>query len=351
MNYIIKKVDKLFLFFVIYTVIFLVFFKTLGYTLPFVLAVIFALILGKPTKFLIKKFKMNSAISSITTTLIFFAVISFIVSGAVYSLTHEVVGFAKNAQVYILQNTNNIHSIFDEVNIYYNNLDPSIVNAIEKNISSGISKLSNATVSITSSVLSFVVSIFSSIPYIMMLVVFTVLSTYYFTKDMTLAKEKMLNLIPSGENNKVLYSIREARKMILNYIISYLIIILVTLLVTLVGFTILGVKYTITLSILSAILDIMPVLGISAVYLPVASIYFFSGDYFVAIGILILFIIAFITRQIVEPKIVSSSLGIHPVAMLAALFIGLKANGFMGMIFCVFLVVSYNILNKVGILK
>ncbi|MDU1443883.1 MAG: AI-2E family transporter, partial [Clostridium cochlearium] len=55
-------------------------------------------------------------------------------------------------------------------------------------------------------------------------------------------------------------------------------------------------------------------------------------------------------RQILEPKIVSSSLGMHPVSILAAIFIGLKAAGISGMFFCIFLVVFYKVLHNVKIL-
>lgn len=346
-----EKIDRLFIFFIVYTVVFITFFKTLSYTLPFVLAFLFSLILIKPTKYLIRKLKLKNSLASLITTAIFFAVIIFAVFGVVSNITQEIIELGKNAQVYISENRESISKFSEKMHRYYSNLDPSIVSNIERNISSSLTKISNSTVRVTSSVLSGVLALFSSVPYIIMIALFTVLSTYYFTKDMSLAKEKIISMIPADKNSKILNTIKEARKMIGNYLLSYLIIILITLLVTLVGFIILGVRYTITLSILSAIFDILPILGIGTIYLPVAIIYFFSGNYFVTIGVLVLFLVASIVRQIVEPKIVSSSLGVHPVAILAAIFIGLKANGIMGMFFCIFLVVFYNVLNKVGVLR
>jgi predicted PurR-regulated permease PerM len=75
-----------------------------------------------------------------------------------------------------------------------------------------------------------------------------------------------------------------------------------------------------------------------------------SGSYFTAIGILVLFILISAVRQIVEPKIVSTSLGIHPVMTLLAIFIGLKAFGFAGMIYLTFLMVFYKVLKNSKIL-
>ncbi len=111
------------------------------------------------------------------------------------------------------------------------------------------------------------------------------------------------------------------------------------------------VKYAVILSIICAIADLLPILGIGTIYIPLAIIYFFFiKNYIAAFGIIISYVLVSIIRQIIEPKIVSSSLGIHPVAVLAALFIGLKANGLSGIVFCIFLVVFYNIFKKVDIL-
>lgn len=129
-----------------------------------------------------------------------------------------------------------------------------------------------------------------------------------------------------------------------------MLIIGITFAETLIVFIIFKIKYAVILSILAAIFDILPVVGISAIYIPLAIFYFFSKKYVQAFGLIISFVIVSIVRQLIEPKIVSSSLGIHPVAVLAAIFIGLKANGLPGMFFCIFLVVFYNILKKVNVL-
>ena len=56
------------------------------------------------------------------------------------------------------------------------------------------------------------------------------------------------------------------------------------------------------------------------------------GDIFRGIGILVLFVITTIVRQIIEPKILGDSLGVHPLITLAAIYIGYRAFGIIGMI-------------------
>lgn len=351
MHRIIDKFDKLFLFFVLYSFVFFTFFSTLNYTLPFVLALIFALMLRKPTEFLIQKFKFKSSSASLVSTFVFFTIIIILFSFGITILTQEAIQLGKSTQMYLSKSSINIYPVLDTLKQYYNNLDPNIVNTLEKNFSSFITKLSNITVLITSKIVSTLINLLASIPYILMVVLFTLLTTYFFTRDITSSKNKLLTVLSDDKTNKISHVISETKRMLGNYLLSYLLIIGITFLETLVVFLVFKVKYAVMLSIICAVADLLPILGIGTIYIPLAIInFFFIKNYIAAFGIIISYILISIIRQIIEPKIVSSSLGIHPVAVLAALFIGLKANGISGIVFCMFLVVFYNIFRKVEIL-
>lgn len=350
MKSLLEKLDKTVVFFIIYSIIFLVFFKTIPYTLPFVMALIFAFILQKPTKFLSSKLKIKNSLASVITTFLFFAIIILITILGIISLTNEAIQLGKNTQTYVTQNSYLIDKYVGILKNYYDNLDPTIVDAVKNNLSSSIVKISNITATAIGAIVAWILNFLASIPYIVMVVVFTFLSTFFFTRDMTSARNKVLHILPSNDTGRIVFIFNEAKKMLGNYAVSYGIIISITFLETLIGFSIFKVKYAVILSILSAFFDVLPVLGVGSIYVPTAIIYIASGEYFTGIGILVLYAIVFIARQILEPKIVSSSLGLHPVPILAAIFIGLKVNGVAGMFFCMFLVVFYNVLKKVKVL-
>jgi predicted PurR-regulated permease PerM len=74
------------------------------------------------------------------------------------------------------------------------------------------------------------------------------------------------------------------------------------------------------------------------------------GKYATAIGLIVLLTAITIIRQIIEPKLYASTLGLHPAAVLVAIFIGIKAYGFLGMIYLLCVMVLYKILRKVKVL-
>lgn len=347
MSDLINKIDKISLFFIVYTILFLTFFNTLDYTLPFVLAFLCALVLRKPTIFISQKLKIKSGIASLITTLVFFTIIITLLVLGITTISQEAIQLGKNTQTYISKNSTDIYNSFYKLQKYYNDLDPYIINTLEKNFTNFVTKTSNIVVDFSGKLVSYIINLIATIPYILMVVLFTLLTTYFFTKDMSSSKINMQNLIPNDKTDKLLKIYSETKKMLGNYLLSYMIIILFTFLETIIVFLIFKVKYAVILSVICAIADLLPILGIGAIYIPIAFIYLIVfKNYVTFIGLLICYVLVSIIRQIIEPKIVSSSLGIHPVAVLAALFIGLKSNGISGMIFCVFLVVFFNIFRK-----
>lgn len=350
MDNILKKIDKITVFFILYTFIFVIFFGTIEYTLPFVLAFILASLLRIPTEYLMRKFKIKNTLASLFTTTVFFAVIVILLSLVIATITSETIQLVKNIQLYFSDNKSDILQYFSNLQNYYKNLDPSIIKNIETNISKYIQDTVNFSVNTSTKIFSITLGFMSTIPYTLMVLLFTLLTTYFFTKDLSSTNRKMFNLIPKKNEDRVHYIFDEAKKMFKNYLLSYLLIITITFVETLVVFFIFKVKYAVTLSILCGIFDLLPIFGIGAIYIPLIIIFLISKNFVAGLGLLISYIIITIIRQIIEPKIVSTSLGINPVAVLAAIFIGLNANGLMGMLFCMFLVVFYNILKKVKVL-
>ena len=65
--------------------------------------------------------------------------------------------------------------------------------------------------------------------------------------------------------------------------------------------------------------------------LPWAIISACNGDLKLAIAILVLWIVMSLVRQFLEPKLVSSNLGIHPIFTLIAMYTGFKFSGIIGL--------------------
>ena len=173
------------------------------------------------------------------------------------------------------------------------------------------------------------------IPDIFLSVVICLLSAYFFVADkgyMAAVAEKFLpasvhyhfDLIRRSFRNAVGGYFRAQFK-----IECWIYILLVA------GLMILGVDYAFMVAFGIAILDFLPVFGTGTVMLPWAIIELLSNNYRMMFGLLAIWLIGQLVRQVIQPKIVGDSIGMDAIPTLFLLYIGYRAAGVLGMILAV----------------
>jgi predicted PurR-regulated permease PerM len=97
--------------------------------------------------------------------------------------------------------------------------------------------------------------------------------------------------------------------------------------------------------------DVIPYLGTGAIFVPWIVFEVISGEINLAIGLGVIYLIVLVQRQIMEPKILSSNIGLDPLATLIALFVGYKLLGFLGLIAGPVLLVIINTLHRANVFR
>lgn len=166
----------------------------------------------------------------------------------------------------------------------------------------------------------------------LMIMVFAVLSAFFFLKD----EEKIVDIIlrnrGDGFIEKVQYFKNSISAALSGYIRAQLILLIITFSILSVFFILFGIKYAILIAFAVAFVDAIPVFGTGCVLLPWAAYEFLTGGKALGFGLLALYGVCSLTRQLLEPKILSTQIGLHPLLTLAGVFIGFKLFGFWGLI-------------------
>jgi predicted PurR-regulated permease PerM len=108
--------------------------------------------------------------------------------------------------------------------------------------------------------------------------------------------------------------------------------------------------YIFVIAICTALLDILPVFGTGTVLIPWGVISLFTHKIGLGIGLLVIYGLITVIRQIVEPRIVSANVDIHPVITLMSMYIGIQVFGVFGILILPITVVIIKTLNDEGII-
>jgi sporulation integral membrane protein YtvI len=138
---------------------------------------------------------------------------------------------------------------------------------------------------------------------------------------------------------------------IVSYLKAQLKLVSITGITVFLGLLIFGVKNAFSISLLSALFDVLPLLGISTFFLPWIAYLFIVGKTALAIKISILAAIVLLIRQILEPKITGDSLGVSAFTMLSFMIISLSLFGVAGLILSPVLIITIKALHEQGYLK
>lgn len=93
---------------------------------------------------------------------------------------------------------------------------------------------------------------------------------------------------------------------------TQLIVMFVTFMILCIGFYIIDVSWWGLKALLIALIDVIPLLGTSIIIVPWAIIHLLIGDQQIAVGLLVIFVIVFVVRQVLEPLINGKSIGVKP---------------------------------------
>ena len=145
-------------------------------------------------------------------------------------------------------------------------------------------------------------------------------------------RDKMIGLLkkilPKDIINKATYQRKNLRELL---VIQGILIIMSTIEI-IIGFIILKVERPIFLGVICGILDILPYVGTIIVFMPIIIYNIIVKDYLIAFGLILLYILVQVIREILEAKFLSTKLQVHPLLIFLSIYIGIKLFGILGLI-------------------
>lgn len=301
--------------------------------LPFLLAFAAAMILRGAAGRIYKKVPIQMKYLTIGLTLAFYILLLAGILFAGSRLIPLAGDFASNLpEIYRTDIQPFIEELSERLEDLISMAGPSAADIWESGIASVTQNMEQTVSTLSMNVVSAVPAMITKIPSAVVLLVVTVISTFFMASDY----EKITAFIKHVLPPKGIRFCRNVKTQgfhtIKIYVKSYSILMILTFVELLIGFWILKIPYAGWIALAIAVFDILPILGTGGILLPWALIACLVGEYPMAAGVLILYIVITIIRNMAEPKLVGKQMGIHPLATLIAMFAGVNLFGIIGLI-------------------
>lgn len=340
---------------------------------PFIIAVLVALILQKPIRAISKKTKIKR---SIVGAISVFLILSVIVT-AIVLVGYRLVSEFKGLGSYIIAKLHDLPELIRAAEGWVIShlafLPDSIENSLADTISGFINNLllyieqgkpaegmelsaDSFDLSIITTPLGGLLSTAKHIPAILTAALISIIACFFITCDYDSLTSLIKNNI-SEEHEATIIKVKKLFGDIIGKMIkAYATIIFVTFCEITIGLNVLkliGVYdggYIVAISVATAILDILPVFGTGTVLIPWAVINFFNGNIGLGIGLLVIYGLITVIRQILEPRLVAMNVGLPPIVTLAGMYLGLQLFGVVGLFALPITIVMLKVLNEEGII-
>ncbi|OQA48625.1 MAG: hypothetical protein BWY46_01299 [Firmicutes bacterium ADurb.Bin300] len=354
-----------FAYFTLFILLYYYFIKhALGYVFPFIFAAMVSAALQKPIRFLSNKLKVkkSSVIAAILVMLIFLFLLFLLVLAAVL-IFGELKGFFS----YLSSKLTSIPTYINQIEAWLLQMVNYLPLSMRSTLYQAITDFFNDNMSfdrISSG--SFDFSIFlgplegawstaKRIPSILLASLVTIISCFFISVSYTNLRDSILALF-SYETQKKILNIKSSLFSALTKMSrAYLLIMLITFIELLLGLNLLKLiglykgGYILVIALVTAIIDIVPVLGTGAVLITWSAISFFTGNIGLGIGLIVLYAAISVLRQIIEPKLVAGQVGLPAIITIMAMFVGAKLFGVFGIIILPLSVITLKLMYDEGV--
>jgi len=316
--------------------IIIIVYVTLKYALtlvsPFLFAIGIAYILKKPAKYISSVLKLPNKLVSIVLVLVFYSTIGVLIAllgVKLISIFTTVISILP--VVYENQLVPFLTTTFDGIEQAIFRLDPALVVMLNAGFDQFVNSLGDNITKISITLVGAISNIASSLPAFLIKILLMFISTFFFASDYDILSKFIMKQFPQRASEIILRIKQYIIETLFVVIRSYVLIMTITFVELSIGLSVIGIPNAIIIALLISLVDILPVLGTGGIMIPWTIITLLQGNFPVAIGLLVVYIIITVIRNILEPKIVGGQLGLHPVVVLMSMFIGVNIFGVIGL--------------------
>ncbi len=329
------------------------------YFFPFLIALLFSFFLHPLVTFFENKLRFPRIFATFFIVCFVFMLMSgivfFMITEFIQGTTYLAIKIPDHFQTFVTQFelllTNKLVPWYEQLSSFVKSLNTSQQSTINDNIQQFTTHLTTAGTLFFKNLFLKIPAVLSMIPYSITMIIFTIIATILVTNDWFILKNLAHRIVPIQLRDISENMLKYFEKSLFGYIKAQFILITISACITLIGLLFLDINHALTITVIIAIVDLLPLIGTGIIFIPWIGYLFFTAHYPLTIGLTIIYIAIILTRQILEPKIISANIGVSPLITLLAIFMSIQLWGIFGVLITPFILVTINTCYRAGVFQ
>lgn len=322
-------------FLIIILIIFLaiIIFKLTIFYIPFLVAYIIATIIDPVIKWLNRKTNFSRKLCSIIVLVTLFLLIAGIIIFGGIKFIQEATNLLEGLNTYLEKMVDFVLNISSKFNFQNLSISNDVINLFQNTATDYLNLFTNYIKEFLNKVIDYI----TKIPNMFVNIIITILATYFITSDKFYILDRLEHHLSKKMMGKIITHVSSITSSLGSYIKAEITLSFITFIIVLTGLNIfyligMEIEYPILMALLVGFVDVLPILGAGSIMIPWSIILFLNNNYSLGLSIIGLYIFTLVTKQLIEPKLVSKHISIHPIFTLISMYTGFKILGIIGLI-------------------
>lgn len=319
--------------------------------LPFLLALALAGLLERPVCFLVRRLRLKRALSA-AFVLIVFTLLLLIGCALLLRRAWYELGLLSGLFPRVLELVQPLlHRAEDLIYRLTVASPPELRSALESALDAAAEQVSSLLSDLSARLLGWMAGVLSALPRVSLFLFTTLLAAFFISAGRPVLFPFLRRQIPARWHAGLDRTVKKLKEALGGWLRAQGILMGVTFLLLAAGFLLIRVDTALLLAAAVAILDALPVFGTGTVLLPWAAVSLLGGNLRRGAALLLLYAVIWVTRSLLEPRLLSRQAGLHPLAALLAMYLGFTLLGIPGLLLAPLAAVILRQLHDSGIVR
>jgi len=299
--------------------------------LPFLFAYLTSSIAEKPIEYLSKKYRLKRSFSSTLCLSVLLIIISSLITLLVIAVYYELSSFGDRLPELVSKYAQGAERIEQSISLLISDAPPDYRDILLKIFQALTEKLASVPSYLSGKLPNILSAIAGATPKIFLFIVTYIIATFSIGSDRNRLKASIASLLPEKAQPFISSVKGELGIAASGFFKSQLLLMMITFFELCVCFYLIRIGHPPLAAGVIALLDALPLLGTGTVLVPWAVISLIGGDKMQCLYLIVIYLLTALSRRLLEPKVVSSTLGLDPLISLLSIYGGFVLFGVGGM--------------------